>query len=446
MYDQKPFGDYYGHYPDQYAEEIYMNILDMEGISEFAQSSDRDTARFFVGREEVLTNINHAWQSRMKKWQKGDKTAFSSATRVVQGAPGAGKTSLGNHLKSIWGREENDKPIVVTLSTEALNTPMTVFKNITEVISLKANEKLRSLQTTQRATSGGLNTFVKGEHQYQATHQERSDTPEEWNDFRHALGDHQWTRPVCLLIDEAQTLEHAGLGFLKTMHTGAHQLPIFPLLLGLGSTRTVMIKGGITRPESGSVHTLPQLIREEVEELCSSYFKVFGIRGSDQQKRTVTNRLHAWSDGWPSHMHNALKGLSHGLLKVQADLGKVNLERSLEQARCYRQEYYSDRVGDIFETSQIFLGQFMAAIPTSGCIMGRDILPLIMSAQKEAIRLGDHKMANHCADSIFQRLLHQGFIQPDREKNYTCPIPSLRRWCLKQAGMEDPLEHPDVKT
>lgn len=207
------------------------------------------------------------------------------------------------------------------------------------------------------------------------------------------------------------------------MHQGTHQLPVFPLLLGLGSTRTVLIKGGITRPESGSVHTLPPLTREEVEELCSRYFKVFGIKGSDQYKSTVTDRLHAWSDGWPSHMHNALKGLSHGLLKVQADLGKVNLENSLGQARGYRHEYYSDRLGENFETSQIFLGQFMAVIPASGCIMGKDILPLIMNAQKEAISLGDQKIAKHSADSVFQRLLHQGFIQLDQEKFTFAPSP-----------------------
>ena len=224
------------------------------------------------------------------------------------------------------------------------------------------------------------------------------------------------------------------------MHTGAHKLPVFPLLLALGSTRTVLVKGDITRPESGAVHTLPPLTREEVEELCSRYFEVFGIKGSEQEKKTVTNCLHAWSDGWPSHMHNALKGLSKELLQVRADIGKVTLEQSLEKAKDYRQEYYSDRLGEIFETSQIFLGQFMSAFPASGPIMGKDILPLIMDTQKKAISLGDQKMAKHSAVYVFDRLLHQGFIQPDREKNYICPIPSLRRWCLKQARMEDPQE------
>ena len=162
-----------------------MIIPDMEGIRKFYYSSDRDTACFFVGREEVLDNINYAWQSRMKKWREGNDTAFSSTTRVVQGAPGAGKTSLGQHLKSSWAREENgnDNPIVVDLSTEALNNPLAVFKIITEVVSPKANEKLRTLQTTQRTTSGRFDKIVKAEHQHQSNRQERSDPPVEWNDL-----------------------------------------------------------------------------------------------------------------------------------------------------------------------------------------------------------------------------------------------------------------------
>jgi len=34
-----------------------MRKPDIEGIREFSLSSDRDSARFFVGREEVLDNI-----------------------------------------------------------------------------------------------------------------------------------------------------------------------------------------------------------------------------------------------------------------------------------------------------------------------------------------------------------------------------------------------------
>ena len=416
-----------------------MNTPDMEGIREFAESSDRDTARFFVGRLEVLDNINHAWQSRMKGWKQGRKKAFSSATRVVQGAPGAGKTSLGVHLEDVWGyKGESRTPLSITLNPKTLNNPLAVFMTICEKIKPKALTKITNIQTVQKTTGVGVDKIVKAEHQHQTTLQERTAPPAEWLELRLALGKYDWQRPICLLIDEAQTLDQPGIDLLASMHQGTHQLPIFPLLLGLGSTRTVLFKGGITRPESGSVHTLPSLTREEVEELCSRYFKVFGIRGSEQEKRTVTDRLYAWSDGWPSHMHNALKGLSHELLHGRADLGKVNMEQSLEKARVYRQEYYSDRLGDLFRTSEIFLGQFMAAIPASSPIMGKDILPLIIKAQKEAIRLGNQEIAKHSAVSVFDRLMHQGFIQPAPGNNYVCPIPSLRRWCIKQAGMEDP--------
>ncbi len=424
-----------------------MRKPDIEGIREFSLSSDRDSARFFVGREEVLDNINYAWQFRMKKWTGGETMSFRSATRVVQGAPGAGKTSVGTHLsEKLWKPRGKGKkfPHVVVLSTGMLNNPLAVFMNICEKINPDALNKLRITFTIQHTAGGGIDKIIKAGYERQAIRQERDMLPIEWTDLRTALGNYQWDRPVCLLIDEAQTLEPGGFKLLKDIHEGAHELPIFPLLMGLGNTETRLQEGNaLTRPESGSVHTLPPLSEEQVRELCTCYFDTYRTNGSMKCREETIKKLYSWSDGWPSHMHNALKGLSMELLKSNGDLEEVNIDNGLNQARIYRQNYYANRVGDTFRTSQRFLGHFMTNIPSNRSLLGDDVHLIIHKAKEKAVRQGDQHIGQHSTNHLFARLLHQGFIQPDENKNYVCPIPSLRTWCLKQAGLTNTQETED---
>ena len=118
----------------------YDNSPDLEGLKGFSLSSDRSYARFFVGREEVLDDINTAWQRRMDQWHGGNTKAFDSATRIVQGAPGVGKTSVGARLeRELWTPDHPDyifykdimrAPHVVSLDPLTLNDQMEVFIRI----------------------------------------------------------------------------------------------------------------------------------------------------------------------------------------------------------------------------------------------------------------------------------------------------------------------------
>ncbi len=117
---------------------------DLEGLKEFEGSSDRDYARFFVGRTTVLGDIDKAWRRRMTAWSPSNATAFSSATRIVQGAPGAGKTSVGARLeRELWNPDHPDYIFrragekashVVRLDPKTLNGQMEVFIKICQVI------------------------------------------------------------------------------------------------------------------------------------------------------------------------------------------------------------------------------------------------------------------------------------------------------------------------
>ncbi len=262
-----------------------------------------------------------------------------------------------------------------------------------------------------------------------------------WRPLQEALAGHSWDRPVCLMIDEAQNLDKPGTELLASMHLGSHELPFFPLLMGLADTDTKIRKKGSTWLDNNAVHTLSALQKEEVAELCDKYFTTFRIRGSNGIKSDCKDLLFNWSEGWPSHMHNALLGLTTELIKTNGDLTTANLTKSLTHAQGYRNMYYKSRVGDIFDKSPGFLGEFMTGLNEEKKVSAGDIDGLIEYAQKRAVvDLGDRRIGDHSVQEVFHHLLHQGFIQSDDIGDYVCPIPSLRSWCLTKADLEDPLE------
>ena len=431
------------------------NDPDLAGLKDFALTPDRKYARFFVGRGEVLDDINTAWQWRMEQWHGGDAEAFDSSTQIVMGAPGAGKTSVGTRLASeLWAphhpdhmfsTDDEEAPVVVNLDPLTLNDQIEVFIRICQAIKPGSEKKLKRVSSTHGyELGGGIPGVVKGGyHQSSTRHEQDSPTVVNWRLLGEALGEHNWKRPVCLLIDEAQTLDLPGIKFLATIHRGTHQLPIFSILLGLGNTEMKLQQGGISRPEGKAVHILPALTDKEVEYLCARYFTTFRIKGTSARKKEFATALHKWSAGWPSHMHNALKGLTTELLKTNGDLTRVNFTTSMTHAQSYRDHYYRLRRGGVFANSPAFLGEFMARLDARKVMPSGEIDAHIEQAQKIASEdLLDRRIGTYSVEELFNHLLHQGFIQENNEGDYVCPIPSLRSWCLKRADMEDPLLVP----
>ena len=134
-------------------------LPDLDGLTDFAMSPDKDHARFFVGQHDIIKDINHAWQWRMQKWQENRKTnAFKTSTRIIQGVLGAGKTSVAtrlayelwypSHQDSMFIPASNKSSIVLELDSGLLNNPMVVFPEIFRCIKPRSEKKLQAETTT----------------------------------------------------------------------------------------------------------------------------------------------------------------------------------------------------------------------------------------------------------------------------------------------------------
>ena len=73
---------------------------DLEGLRFFSEPSDREPAAFFVGRADETEDIERALARALRHAQAGQRSA--GATRLIQGAPGAGKSALLAHLEKKW--------------------------------------------------------------------------------------------------------------------------------------------------------------------------------------------------------------------------------------------------------------------------------------------------------------------------------------------------------
>ncbi len=81
---------------------------DLEGLRAFVREGDRNRARFFVGREAQIRDIEQACADAFAGFRAGRPLA--GTTRLIQGAPGAGKTALLSQIAGIFESAERERP------------------------------------------------------------------------------------------------------------------------------------------------------------------------------------------------------------------------------------------------------------------------------------------------------------------------------------------------
>ena len=75
---------------------------DLDRLRDFIAERDRNAAWFFVGRSAEIDEIEETCALAFRRFREGK--ALAGATRLFQGAPGAGKTALLKHLQEKWAQ------------------------------------------------------------------------------------------------------------------------------------------------------------------------------------------------------------------------------------------------------------------------------------------------------------------------------------------------------
>ncbi len=136
---------------------------DLNGLREFVRTEDREDAPFFVGRESEIRDVERTCERVMQHVTKGE--SLKSVTRLLQGAPGAGKTAILSHLQQRWRQQGKAAPVALRIDVEDLDDVEGTVIEIAEAVSADIGSEWR--KTTHRQTEGGVRiagTGIDGLH------------------------------------------------------------------------------------------------------------------------------------------------------------------------------------------------------------------------------------------------------------------------------------------
>ncbi|MCY3794033.1 MAG: ankyrin repeat domain-containing protein [Gammaproteobacteria bacterium] len=361
----------------------------------------------------------------MEAWRTRDR--FPGLTRLVQGAPGAGKSSLLAHLEKRWSeaRSAGDRtaPVAVNLSLLDLRDPRRFRDAIAEKVPVSLGQRYAPV------VAGALLKLVIPDARLSAETEKA---------VREELaGKRNLSNPVVLMVDEAQNARPGGdeSAILAHIHEGhLDSLPILPVLAGLGFLREHLQQPGIrlTRfsDERQSVHTLGAISDAEVRDLFEGWLKHFRVVAEHGEAERWVDALVRDSQGWPMHTNHFLTALAGQLRMPGRDpcrLASADLLAVRRDAADRRLRYYETRYDNpLLDERARDVGKFMAELRAAGPATMKGALDLIQRAFRFESR--------ESALAAFNALRERGFLQrvdgPGRRsasalRLYACPIPSL---------------------
>ena len=400
---------------------------DIAGLRAFALEDDRLPPPTFVGRQDIIADIEHAVAQAAAG---GD--AVRGRTRLVFGAPGVGKTALLYELARRWRARAADgdanAPVPIDCESGELTSPVAFTE---AVLSALVPDSPWDVATSTTTEGGGGVPGVAGLSVSRTTSVpslvdsvQAGRTP--WAAIREATQPERRARPVVLLVDEAQNTpgDPGGDGrthLLTELHGGRHGLPIMAVLGGLGDSKQIMARRGISRFARGAVHSLPLLTEAESGDAVKRFLARHRVAGGEEARALWRRRIAEACNGWPQHLHNYLCAAARVLADADGDAEHADLDAALRAGDDWRRQYYDARLEGV-NADFPAVAEVVGRLPESGAAMHR-VIEWCREAMGTATEGSD----------LHARMIHDGVLQEMPGGLVTCPIPSFRRYILARA-------------
>ncbi len=409
--------------------------IDIEGLREFIEARDRSDPPYFAGRKEVIADIETVCRTM---WQRHTAGApqHKGMTRIIHGAPGAGKTSLLGHRKQQWSQSRGrpvagtgPKPRMLFLSgASVVQRPADFYARLLVVVDPDMAGKLFPAVRRPKVTAGGVAVIGSGASIQFAPG--RGPAPPEMLGALAALAP-QWSAPVVVAIDEAQNIggdRYSAAGIiLQELHDNRNDLPVMLVLAGLGDTVDRAMELGLSRPAQGTGWTLGCFDEAESDDLIAGWGRHFGLPDGDW--RNTMRGIAEDCDHWPVHVQNALMALADEV--VAADGKLEDVQSSVVRARSRKRQlaYYRQRMSPEIEGSAYLVGAMMRDLEPARGVIGVDRLIRQHCIDESGWRLPDGMTVN----DFTRHLIHRGALHKHLDTGTVeCPIPSFRAWLIKQ--------------
>lgn len=403
----------------QYKGRLTTNQLD--AISTQLELHERDTPLVFKGRTRILARIKRL----VRELKQPTFNTNRSLAHVIQGAPGAGKTSLLSELERQCTDEKLDIRTIRISGKDLKSTNSFIGAMLTGFD--EAINELTTKTTVKRG--GGINLeAAKGELSSEREYGSKLESVNfrtVWEVLEQVLGR---DKVILLCIDEAQTIrddERTGTNpILLDFHVGGTgRLRIIPVFAGLNDTSQILSGLGMSRLTDDLVFHLSSLSKQESEDVVLGTLNhvPFGLadRITVEDKTLIATSLRIASDRWPRHLHYYVQGVLREVLEDQErDLpaNRIDLNRVLEHGHDARVTYY-DRRAQLLRDD--FIEDLMNAVTNN-------------PSNLEKRELGG-------TEEDFDDAIHYGLLETEglgAKKSINVPIPSLRTFLICRGDFE----------
>ncbi len=415
-----------------------MNPDQKKELESFLDLTEGAPPRVFVGREEVLDDLAKAAR---QVWKSTGSNGYGmgKATRIIQGAPGAGKSSILEEIKKNPERLKTESvgkaPLVVTLKSGKIRKPINILKPLAEEIH---PSKIQEFMTSISQNTGGQAGFDFGLFQFTRKKETgiRQQEPEvDWDTFGAWVEQHGgFDRPIVLAIDEAQRFQRDFEDPLSKLFQSLHDgcgLPIVLVLAGLSDTEYSADQMDLTRIPPKQKHNIGCFPDHEIQEFMEKYCAHFGIdkTGFEQE----IDRLIQPCDGWPRHLHIVMQALGEEALRSEGDLNKVEWERIRAEIQTLTDGYYNNQYSREMREAKSLTWKVMAELHNR---QGREeIIRLINECRADPSNYSMPKGMD--ANEFFNHLVHKGALHEEPADQFVCPIPSFRTFLLDRGKITD---------
>ena len=421
----------------------------IEALKRFIAVDERTVPPHHAGRHDVIDDIE---ERAAVMWWLHDNGAElpSGITRVLQGAPGAGKTATLKHLRRKWATAAPRPGVLSFLRAKAprgaprmlfLDSPKD-FVNARSLVQQLGN-LLKPGLGDEVVASGergwqaqvGVQVAEAGAH-VQGGRSRRDDEPPDALDAlfeRHPAA--KWRHPVVLAIDEFQNMRgeagepHAER--LVKLHNLGHGVPLMLVLGGLGNTEAVAMRLGISRLVKAGVHALGCLLVDESEDLIEGWGKHFGLPPG--RWRDAMQGIAVANDRWPMHIRNALAAFSRELVGADGDVAAVDFKAVREDSADRRESYYFSRTSGRMRRARFLVASVMKDIHPG--IQSGEVVDRIEKHAGSGPGMRWRLPKDMDEEDFYMHLVHRGALHEIPRDIVECPIPSFRQYLI---GLGEP--------
>ncbi len=441
--------------------------FDRAALAEFIGQTDKVEPPVFVGRADVFANILAA-ADRSWDGSGAGKHGQAGATQIIQGAPGAGKsTILGELARRAAARTRTDVKVqVLILNSADINRPEDILQPLAAMVDpAKAKDFLAHFHTTRSGSSqlGVYGSSVGGDHARTTIPHAPAPTLmafRDWvRDLKSGLFAQRGLRgAIIIAIDEAQRLKGSGATpvakVLQGIHDNTTSLPLTLVLAGLGDTEVRATDMGLTRGKA--LHHIAALTAAEVADLTKGWCAHFGLDPAGHEGSLEA--LVTPCEGWPRHLHFALQALGRDILRTHhascaspVSVEAVDWERVAATAAMSRLRYYQGQQRGALKECAALVGAVLDDLRSSPLQSFQSRSHVIDSIHRHARAHPDASAwqipKGMDADTLVDHLFHRGALQLVEEvpssngleerlskEVLIVPIPSFRTYLVREGA------------